>query len=58
VAFLVTVPELLTRSKLAIAQNLKPLEVYAAVGLIYLVTMASISKILDILYERYKFTVE
>ena len=55
---MVTVPELLTRSKLAIAQNLKPLEVYAAVGLIYLVTMASISKILDILYERYKFTVE
>jgi len=58
VAFLVTVPELLARSKLVIAQNLKPLEVYTVVGLIYLVTIASISKILDMLYERYKFTVE
>jgi len=58
VAFLVTVPELLAKAKVVIAQNLKPLEVYLVVGLIYLVTIASLSKILDMMYERYKFTVE
>jgi len=58
VAFLVTVPELLARSKMVISQNLKPLEVYLVVGLIYLVTIATISKILDMVYERYKITVE
>jgi len=58
VAFLVTVPELLARSKMVISQNLKPLEVYLVVGLIYLVSIATISKILDMVYERYKFTVE
>jgi len=58
VAFLVTVPELLARSKMVISQNLKPLEVYLVVGLIYLATIATISKILDMVYERYKITVE
>lgn len=58
VAFLVTVPELLAKAKIVIAQTLKPLEVYMMVGLIYLVTIASISKALDMVYERYKFTVE
>lgn len=58
VAFLVTVPELLARSKMVISRNLKPLEVYLVVGLIYLVTIATISKILDMVYERYKITVE
>ena len=43
---------------MVISQNLKPLEVYLVVGLIYLVTIATISKILDMVYERYKFTVE
>ena len=58
VAFLVTVPELLARAKAAIAYNLKPIEVYLVVGVIYLVVIASLSKILDLIYERYKFTVE
>lgn len=58
VAFLVTVPELLARSKMVISRNLKPLEVYLVVGLIYLATIATISKILDMVYERYKITVE
>ncbi len=58
VAFLVTVPELLARSKMVISRNLKPLEVYLVVGLIYLATIATISKILDMVYERYKITLE
>lgn len=58
VAFLVTVPELLARSKMVISRNLNPLEVYFVVGLIYLATIATISKILDMIYERYKITVE
>jgi polar amino acid transport system permease protein len=58
VAFLVTVPELMARAKVVIAENLRPLEVYLVVGLIYIATIASISKILDMIYERYKFTVE
>jgi len=58
VAFLVTVPELLAKSKMVISRNLKPLEVYLVVGLIYLVTIATISKILDMMYEKYKITVE
>jgi polar amino acid transport system permease protein len=58
VAFLVTVPELLARAKAAIAYNLKPMEVYMVVGVIYLVVIASLSKILDMVYEKYKFTVE
>jgi len=58
VAFLVTVPELLARSKMVISRNLNPLEVYLVVGLIYLATIATISKILDMMYERYKITVE
>ena len=58
VAFLVTVPELLARSKMVISRNLKPLEVYLVVGLIYLATIATISKILDMVYERYRITVE
>jgi len=58
VAFLVTVPELLARSKMVISRNLKPLEVYLVVGLIYLATIATISKILDMVYEKYKITVE
>jgi len=58
VAFLVTVPELLARSKMVISRNLKPLEVYFVVGLIYLATIATISKILDMVYEKYKITVE
>lgn len=58
VAFLVTVPELMARAKVVISENLKPMEVYMVVGLIYLVTIASLSKILDMLYEKYKFTIE
>lgn len=58
VAFLVTVPELMARAKVVIAENLRPLEVYLVVGLIYLATIASISKILDMVYDRYKFAVE
>jgi polar amino acid transport system permease protein len=58
VAFLVTVPELMARAKIVISENLKPMEVYMVVGLIYLVTIASLSKILDMLYEKYKFTIE
>lgn len=58
VAFLVTVPELLARSKMVISRNLRPLEVYLVVGIIYLVAIATISKILDMVYEKYKITVE
>ena len=58
VAFLVTVPELLARSKMVISRNLRPLEVYFVVGLIYLATIATISKILDMVYEKYKITIE
>jgi polar amino acid transport system permease protein len=58
VAFLVTVPELMARAKVVISENLRPLEVYLVVGLIYLITIASLSKVLDMLYEKYKFTVE
>jgi polar amino acid transport system permease protein len=58
VAFLVTVPELMARAKVVIAENLRPLEVYLVVGAIYVVAIASLSKILDMVYERYKFTVE
>lgn len=58
VAFLVTVPELMARAKVVIAENLRPLEVYLVVGLIYIATIASISKILDMVYDRYKFAVE
>jgi polar amino acid transport system permease protein len=58
VAFLVTVPELMARAKVVIAENLRPLEVYLVVGLIYIATIASISKILDMVYERYRFAVE
>jgi len=58
VAFLVTVPELLARSKMVISRNLRPLEVYFVVGLIYLATIATISKILDMVYDKYKITIE
>jgi len=58
VAFLVTVPELLARSKMVISRNLRPLEVYFVVGLIYLAAIATISKILDMVYEKYKITIE
>jgi polar amino acid transport system permease protein len=58
VAFLVTVPELLARAKMVISRNLRPLEVYLVVGVIYLATIATISKILDMMYEKYRLTVE
>lgn len=58
IAFLVTVPELIARAKVAIAQNLRPLEVYLVVAAIYLIVIVSISKVSDAVYEKYKFTPE
>lgn len=58
IAFLVTVPELIARAKVAIARNLRPLEVYLVVAAIYLIVIASISKVSDAVYEKYKFTPE
>ena len=53
-AFLIAVPELLSRASIVVGRTFRPFEVYAIVGIIYLACIGTLSKVLDVIYERVK----
>jgi polar amino acid transport system permease protein len=58
VAYLVAVPELMSRAKITAINIFEPMQVYLVTGLIYLIVITTLSKALDIVYQRYKLKLD
>jgi polar amino acid transport system permease protein len=58
VAFLVAVPELMSRAKIVAIDTFQPLQVYLVTACVYLVVITLMSQGLDRVYQKYKLRLE